>query len=68
MFNFQLFKVLGSTSSRLHQRVQLSFKTPAIASGQFLKSVRVGNLYLGPLEMIERILESDVIFQFPVII
>ena len=68
MFNFQLFKALDSTCSRLHQRVQQSFKAPAIASRHFLKSMWVGNLYLGPLEIIERILESDIIFKFPVII
>ena len=33
-----------------------------------MKSIWAGDLYLGPLEMIERILESETIFRLPVII
>ena len=66
MFNFQLFKALDSTCSRLHQRVQESFKASAIASRHFVKSMWAGNLYLGPLEMIERILKSEIVFRLPV--
>ena len=31
-----------------------------------VKSVWEGNLYLGPFKIIERILESEIIFKFPV--
>ena len=67
MLNFQFFKALGSTYSRLHQRLLKSFKAAAISSRHFLKSMLDGNLYLGPLQIIERILESEMIFKFPVI-
>ena len=43
--------------SRLHQRLPKSFKAAAISSRHFLKSIRDGNLYLGSLQIIERILE-----------
>ena len=62
MFNFQFFKVLCSTYSRLHQGLAKSFKAAAISSRNFLKSMRDGNLYLGPLQIIERILESEMNF------
>ena len=53
-----LFKALDSTCSRLHQRLQNSCKAPAISSRHDLKSIGTGNLYLGPLHIIDRILES----------
>ena len=62
MLNFQFFNALGSTYSRLHQRLPKLFKAAAISSRHFLKSMRDGNLYLGPLQIIERILESKMIF------
>ena len=68
MLNFQFFKTLDSTYSRLYQRLPKSFKAVAISFRPFLKSMRDGNLYLGPLQIIERILESEIIFKFPVII
>ena len=60
---FQLFNALGSTRSRLHQRLQNSCKAPAIPSRHDLKSIGTGNLYLGPLHLIDRILESVMIFK-----
>ena len=68
IFNFQLFKALDSTCSRLHQRVQQSFKALAIVSRHLLKSMWAGNLYLGPFEITERIRESVIIFKLPVTI
>ena len=67
ILNFQFFQALGSTVSRLHQRFPNSFKAAAISSRHFLKSMRDGNLYFGPFPMIERILESEMIFKLPVI-
>ena len=46
----------------------LSCKTPAISSQYDLKSFGTGNLYLGPLHIIDRILESVMIFKSPVTI
>ena len=43
-------------------------KAPAISSRHDLKSIGTGNLYLGPLHIIDRILESVMIFKFPVTI
>ena len=68
IFSFQLFKALDSTCCRLHQRLQNSCKAPAISSRHDLKSIGTGNLYLGPLHIIERILESVMIFKCPVTI
>ena len=42
-------------------------KATAISSLHLLKSIREGSLYFGPFEIIERILESEMIFKFPVI-
>ena len=39
-----------STYSRLHHRLPKSFNADAISSLHFLKSIREGNLYFGPLE------------------
>ena len=61
IFSFQLLKALSSTCSRLHQRLQNSCKAPAISSRHDLKSIGKGNLYLGPLHIIDRILESVMI-------
>ena len=55
MLNIQFFKALGSIYSRLHQRFLKSFKAAVISSRHVLKSMRDGNLYLGPLQIIERI-------------
>ena len=60
MLNFQPFKTLGSIYSRLRQRLPKSFKAVAISSRHLLKLMRDGNLYLGPLQIIERILESEI--------
>ena len=68
IFNFQLFKALDSTCSRLHKRVQYLFKALAIVSRHLLKSMWAGNLYLGPFEITERIRESVIIFKLPVTI
>ena len=64
MLNFELVKTLGSTYSRLHQRLPKSLKAAAISSRHILKSMRDGNLYLGPLQIIERILESEIFLNF----
>ena len=68
IFNFQLFTALDSTCSRLHQRVQYSFKALVTVSRHLLKSVWAGNLYLGPFEITEQICESAIIFKLPVTI
>ena len=68
ILSFQLFKALDSTCSRLHQRLQNSCKAPAISSRHDLKSICTGNLYLGPLHIIDRILVSVMIFKSPVTI
>ena len=68
IFSFLLFKALDSTCSRLHQRLQNSCKVPAIASRHDLKPIGTGNLYLGPLHIIDQILESVMIFETPVTI
>ena len=39
-----------------------SCKTPAISSGHDLKSIGKRNLYLGPLHIIDRVLESVMVF------
>ena len=44
-----------------------SCKAPAISSRHDLKSIGTGNLYLGPLYIIDRILESVMIYNSPVI-
>ena len=67
MLNFQFFKALDSAYPRLHQRLPKSFKAAVISSQHILKSIRDGNLYFGPLQIFERILESETIFKFPVI-
>ena len=68
ILSFQLFKALHSTCNRLHQRLQNSCKAPAISSRHDLKSIGTGNLNLGPLHIIDRILESVMIFKSPVTI
>ena len=67
VLNFQSFKALGSTYSHLHQRLPKSFKAAAITSRNVLKLMRGGHLYLGPLQIIERNLELEMILKFPVI-
>ena len=66
MFSFQLFTALDSTCSRLHQRLQNSCRAPAISSRHDFKTIGTGNLYLGHLHIIDRILESVIIFKSPV--
>ena len=68
MLTFHSFRELGSTYSRLHYQLPKSFNADAISSLHFLKSILEGNLYFGPLETMQRILESEMIFRFPVII
>ena len=48
-------------------RLNKPFKAAANYSRQFWKSMRALNLYLGPLQIIERILGSEMIFMFPVV-
>ena len=64
MLIFHSFKASGSTFSCFHQRLLKSFKEAAISLRQ---SVLEGNLYLGPLEIILRILSSGMTFRIPVI-
>ena len=68
LFSFLILKALDSTCSRLHQRLQNYCKAPAISSRHDLKFIGTGNLYLGPLHIIDRILESVMIFKSPVTI
>ena len=65
---FQVFKTLAPTCFRLHHRLQNSSKDPAISSWYYLKSIREGNLYLGPLHIIDRTLQSVIIFKSQMII
>ena len=51
MLIFHSFMALGSTFSRLHQRLLKSFNETALALRYLGKSVFEGNLYLGPLEI-----------------
>ena len=67
MLTFHSFRASGSTYSRLHHRLPKSFNADAISSLHFLKLIREGNLYFGPLETMYQILESEMIFRFPVI-
>ena len=62
MLTFHSFRALGSTYSRLHHRSPKSFNADAISSLYCLKSIREGNLYFGPLDTMQRILESEMIF------
>ena len=66
--SFHSFIALHSTLSRLHHRLPKSFTADAMSSLHLLKSILEGNLYFGPIEAILRILESGIIFRFPVII
>ena len=68
IFTFQLFKALESTCSHLHQRLQNSCKAPAISSLHGLKSIGIGNVYLDPSYIIDRIHELVMIFKSPVTI
>ena len=63
IFIFHLFKALDSKCSRLHKRLQNSCKAPAISSRHDLKSIGTRNLYLGPLQLIDQIFESVMIFK-----
>ena len=62
IFNFQLFKALYSTCSRLRQQLQNYCKAPAISSRHVLLSIGNGNQNLGPLHIMDPILESAMIF------
>ena len=59
IFNFQLFKALDSTCSRLHQRVTptrtIIIKSTGNCFPTFIEINVAGNLYLGPFEINERI-------------
>ena len=61
------FKASSSTFSRLHQRLLKSFKEAAISLRHLGKSILEGNLYLGLLEIMLRILASGMTFRLPVI-
>ena len=67
ILSFHYFIALHLTLSRLHHRLPKSFKADAISSLHLLKSIREVNLYFGPFKTILRILESGIIFRFPVI-
>ena len=67
ILSFRSFIALHSTLSRLHHLLPKSFKADAISSLHLLKSIWEGNLYFEPFETILRILESGIIFRFPVI-
>ena len=67
MLIFHSFKALGSTFSRLHQRLLKSFEEIAIYLRHLEKSVLEGNLCLGPLEIILRTQASGMTFRLPVI-
>ena len=62
-YSLTFFKASDSTCFRLHQN---SYKAPAISSRHDLKSIGKGNLFVGPLHIRDRILESVIIFQSPV--
>ena len=49
-FTFHFLRALGSTYSRLHHRLPKSFNADVSSSLHFLKLIREGNLYFGPLE------------------
>ena len=51
---------------RLHHRLPKLFNADEIFPLLFLKSIWEGNLYLGHLETMLRIVESGIIFKFPV--
>ena len=67
MLILHFFKASSSTFSRLHQRLLKSFKKAAISLRYLGKSILEENLYLGPLEIILRILASGKPFRLPVI-
>ena len=48
--------------------IEKYFKALAISSLHVLKYVGEGNLYLGPFHIIDRILESVILFKSPVTI
>ena len=64
---FYFFKASGSTFSHLHQRLLKSFKEAVISLRHLGKSILERNLYLGPLEIIKRTLESGMTIRLPVI-
>ena len=57
--------LLGRKASK--QTNKQTFKADAIPSLPLLKSIWEGNLYFGPFETILRILESGIIFRFPLV-
>ena len=60
MLSFHFLRAAFSTYSRLHHRLQNSFKAAATSSLHLLKSILEVNRYFGILEIIFRILESGV--------
>ena len=63
---FPLIKALHSTCSLQHHRLQNSLTTVSFL--HLVQSICEGSLYFGPFEIIERILESEMIFKIPMII
>ena len=61
MLFFHSFKASGLTFSRLHQRVLKRFKEAAVSLGYLGKSILGGNLYLGPLEIILRMIKLQIV-------
>ena len=62
MEKIQVLKALDSTCSHLHHRLQNSCEAPAISLRHLLKFIDEGSLHLGPLPIIDRIIESVIIF------
>ena len=58
---------LGRPAIKNTGGLELVCGRPTIFSRHFWKSICTGNLYLGPFAIIERILESEIIFRLPVI-
>ena len=66
ILSYHSFKAVNPTPSRLHHRLPKSFNADTISPLHLLKSIWEGNMCLGPLETILRILESRMICKFPV--
>ena len=62
-FSFQEFEVLDSTCFSYS-----NILAPAISSRYLLRSIGKVNLHLGPLQVVDRILESVIILKSPVTI
>ena len=60
MLLFHSFKASGSTFSHLHQQLLKSCNEAVVSLRHLGKSILEGNLYLGPIEIILRALESGI--------